>query len=326
MRNKLRISLIALLLVLSSIINVHAEPKLEDIELDNWRLYSTVTIDLHDSIKDPGNEYVIEWYANDELVNSVYGLFGNQTITYTYIRSDCVGKQVYAVIEAYNTKEKCRTEKRILEPASGSVKIAQNQDRVFSEVSNFDNTIDYDYTWFVGGIEKDNKTNTYIINQEDIGKDIYCVVTSLNNKHTVISNKVTIGNSNVSIYNKLNKLGGEWVNGLSGRRWYQRKDGTHPVGEKLENGVIKYEWEEIEGKWFTFNELGYAVDGFITDIRDNEVYHVSSQDGMSVGWKEIEGNWYYFSDVHDGHYGKLLKNTVTPDGYSVNENGVWIKQ
>lgn len=52
----LGIPLVAMIL---SILPVYGEPVLDDILLDNYRLYSTVTIDLTDSIKDPGNEYVI---------------------------------------------------------------------------------------------------------------------------------------------------------------------------------------------------------------------------------------------------------------------------
>lgn len=78
---------------------------------------------------------------------------------------------------------------------------------------------------------------------------------------------------------------------------------------------------------------------------------------MVIGWrKETDGFWYYYSaDVNsqtpfgaaktgwiqsaptspwyylnDGSvsgypYGAMLVNTVTPDGYSVNENGEWIQ-
>ena len=44
---------------------------------------------------------------------------------------------------------------------------------------------------------------------------------------------------------------------------------------------------------------------------------------MITGWKQIDGKWYYFNDVSDGFRGKLLKDTKTPDGYQVGEDGVW---
>jgi hypothetical protein len=38
-------------------------------------------------------------------------------------------------------------------------------------------------------------------------------------------------------------------------------------------------------------------------------------------WYQIDGKFYYFDDN-----GYLLKNTTTPDGYHVDENGVWSEE
>ena len=38
-------------------------------------------------------------------------------------------------------------------------------------------------------------------------------------------------------------------------------------------------------------------------------------------WIEDKGNWYYL-----GADGGMLVDTTTPDGYRVDENGVWIKK
>lgn len=46
---------------------------------------------------------------------------------------------------------------------------------------------------------------------------------------------------------------------------------------------------------------------------------------MYTGWHEIDNLWYYFSTVSGGPRGSLLKNTTTPDGYTVGADGVWIK-
>lgn len=41
-----------------------------------------------------------------------------------------------------------------------------------------------------------------------------------------------------------------------------------------------------------------------------------------IGWhQDIDGKWYYMDD----NTGYALKNTFTPDGYIVNESGVWIE-
>ena len=42
-------------------------------------------------------------------------------------------------------------------------------------------------------------------------------------------------------------------------------------------------------------------------------------DKVQVGWKQLEGKWYYLNLL-----GELIINTITPDGYYVNDNGEWI--
>ena len=44
---------------------------------------------------------------------------------------------------------------------------------------------------------------------------------------------------------------------------------------------------------------------------------------MKTGWVQIDGAYYYFSDVPDRAIGRLLKNTTTPDGYPVDDKGMW---
>ena len=39
---------------------------------------------------------------------------------------------------------------------------------------------------------------------------------------------------------------------------------------------------------------------------------------LQTGWKQLDGNWYYFKKRQT-----LLKNAITPDGYKVNEEGIW---
>ena len=67
-------------------------------------------------------------------------------------------------------------------------------------------------------------------------------------------------------------------------------------------------------------------DGRLT-LDDGTFYLNPGSDGkwgrMITGWKQIDGKWYYFNDVSDGFRGKLLKDTKTPDGYQVGEDGVW---
>lgn len=88
-------------------------------------------------------------------------------------------------------------------------------------------------------------------------------------------------------------------------------------------------WKEVNGIWYHFNEEGYMQTGWYTDIDGNQ-YYLSPTDGstqgsMVTGWQLIDNKWYYFNMESDGTKGRLLYNTVTPDGYYVNEKGEWIE-
>lgn len=80
--------------------------------------------------------------------------------------------------------------------------------------------------------------------------------------------------------------------------------------------------------WFRFDSDGFMITGWYTDM-DGNVYYLN-QDPASVlgrmvtGWNQIDGVWYYFNMVSDGTQGRLLKNTETPDGFLVGEDGAWI--
>lgn len=69
--------------------------------------------------------------------------------------------------------------------------------------------------------------------------------------------------------------------------WWQRRDHTWPASQ----------WELINNKWYFFNEGGYMVTGW-------------------VNWNNL---WYYL-----GPDGDMWVNCQTPDGYTVNADGVRI--
>ncbi|MFR5600981.1 MAG: N-acetylmuramoyl-L-alanine amidase family protein [Lachnospiraceae bacterium] len=78
-----------------------------------------------------------------------------------------------------------------------------------------------------------------------------------------------------------------WIEDSAGW-WYRNQDGSYPANA----------WQEIEGKWYFFNGSGYMV----------------------TGWVNTNDKWYYC-----GTDGAMLTNTVTPDGYQVNAEGVWVQ-
>ena len=85
-----------------------------------------------------------------------------------------------------------------------------------------------------------------------------------------------------------------------------------------------------EVHWYHFNALGYLDAGWFTD-GDGQIYFLHDQHDnrfgiMYTGWNWIGGRCYYFmeKDVENGaKKGMLLRNTVTPDGYTVDHTGAW---
>ena len=114
---------------------------------------------------------------------------------------------------------------------------------------------------------------------------------------------------------------GNWIMDEVGW-WYQYSDGTYP----------KSCWQQLSyngtTEWYHFDERGYMQTGWFTDV-DGHIYYLhpvgdGTRGRMYTGWNQIEGKWYYFNPVSDGTRGALFVNGQTPDGYRVDENGVWI--
>jgi len=85
---------------------------------------------------------------------------------------------------------------------------------------------------------------------------------------------------------KLKKDSGKWILDSKGS-WYKRADGTYP----------KAEWMQDKGKWYYFDNEGY----------------------MKKGWILWNAKWYYL-----GENGDMLLDTITPDGYRLDKDGVYI--
>lgn len=111
---------------------------------------------------------------------------------------------------------------------------------------------------------------------------------------------------------------GTWVQDDIGW-WFKRVDGTYPISQWLMNG----------GSWYRFDEKGYMMTGWFTDASGKKFYLNPVSDGtrgaMKTGWQVIDEKWYYFNPVSNGNKGALLTDTTTPDGYTVNADGVWVQ-
>ena len=81
--------------------------------------------------------------------------------------------------------------------------------------------------------------------------------------------------------NNSERVPGQWIQNEKGWR-FTNTDGSRPVND----------WACSGDKWYYFGADGYMV----------------------TGWIQWEGNWYYL-----GPEGDMQTNTLTPDGYIVDE-------
>ncbi|WP_270811444.1 bacterial Ig-like domain-containing protein [Hungatella effluvii] len=111
-----------------------------------------------------------------------------------------------------------------------------------------------------------------------------------------------------SVWKPANTIPGVWKQDDTGW-WYQKNSG----------GYVTSSWAQIDGLWYYFDETGYMKTDWVTD---NGIWYFMNQDGsMAVSrWVLWDGQWYYL-----GWNGAMAVNTVTPDGYVVDEDGVWVK-
>ncbi|MDW2798770.1 InlB B-repeat-containing protein [Clostridium boliviensis] len=135
----------------------------------------------------------------------------------------------------------------------------------------------------------------------------------------------------------------EWVG--DGKDWYH-------VDEK---GKLNYDWYlEGEKTWYKLNKepgdrFGAALSGWNYEPMDDKRYFFDpATTKMLTGWQLIDHKWYYFTKQNESQtyfgsnpsgsnpngwkydktkpgkpYGSMYQNERTPDGYLVDENGVW---
>ena len=117
----------------------------------------------------------------------------------------------------------------------------------------------------------------------------------------------------------------EWV--MAGGQWYH----LNPEG-KMDTG-----WIRPDQTWYYLSPSGAMKTGWVWDgtawyhcasngametgwIQDKTLwYYLSPSGSMKTGWVESNGRWYYM-----GEDGKMLTNVITPDGYILDRNGVWV--
>lgn len=96
--------------------------------------------------------------------------------------------------------------------------------------------------------------------------------------------------------------------------WIRKNHQWYFMGE---DGYMKTGWNLISGKWYYLMPVsGEMKTGWIAD--GGSWYYADETGARVTGWVKTDEKWYYLNAD-----GKMAVNTTTPDGYSVDENGVW---
>lgn len=155
-------------------------------------------------------------------------------------------------------------------------------------------------------------------------------------------------------------INGEWITNSTGK-WFKYYNGGYPYSRWLEIDAQWYYFDSsgyaVKNQWVgnyylgkdsvmlvnTTTPDGYKVDknGKLIDegeiIKEYDVIRFKYKNGKFAinKWVKVNSDWYYFDgsskakvlawvgDYYLGEDGKMLKSTVTPDGYTVDENGKW---
>ncbi len=73
-------------------------------------------------------------------------------------------------------------------------------------------------------------------------------------------------------------------------------------------------WYQENNKWYYLAENGKMVTGLYQVY--HSTYYFDGSGVMQTGWIKLGDNWHYFDKS-----GAMLRNTVTPDGYYVDQEG-----
>lgn len=87
--------------------------------------------------------------------------------------------------------------------------------------------------------------------------------------------------------------------------------------------------------------------GWYFETKDQHWYYLLPSGAMAAGWQNIDGKWYFLNDMTRGNTGWTLQESawtvnqqqnpgmpkgalyqsgMTPDGYQVDDQGVWVQK
>lgn len=96
---------------------------------------------------------------------------------------------------------------------------------------------------------------------------------------------------------------------------------TNPLGSmEVQAAELPYSiyWEtQADGSWkYKLNTGGYAS-GWIQDEVDKNWYYMDESATMQSGVYKSNGKYYLLSEIHDGHYGHMVKNGEVYQGITI---------
>ena len=96
---------------------------------------------------------------------------------------------------------------------------------------------------------------------------------------------------------------------------------TNPLGSmEVQAAELPYSiyWEtQADGSWkYKLNTGGYAS-GWIQDEVDKNWYYMDESATMQSGIYKSYGKYYLLSEIHDGHYGHMVKNGEVYQGITI---------
>lgn len=142
-------------------------------------------------------------------------------------------------------------------------------------------------------------------------------------------------------FNEYGQMETGWIPS-NGAWYYLSKDGDMLSGwtwiDKAwyylaESGEMKTGWLKENNQWYYLNADGsmkigelkldqnnyrFADDGHMLTGWQGKHYYKDSGEQVKNGWIKDNDKWYYFDSN-----GELLTNTITPEGYTVDEKGIW---
>lgn len=102
--------------------------------------------------------------------------------------------------------------------------------------------------------------------------------------------------------------------------WNQNSTGWWYCTDIVNGYYYKDSWKQIDGEWYSFDSDGYAR---CNTWLEDKGYWFYLQDNCVMArneWLWIDGECYYFGDQ-----GGIYVNSLTPDGYRVDEYGTWVE-